>query len=130
MRVRFNHSPSSDDPDGDGLLQLPWRGINDITAHLDPLAAHSWPVEDKHLEKTLGNVRTDNIRDSPVFLTSAGQMFANTGVRSVCVAEGHFPSQVTLQLCSLTETFLRVFFFLLSKKIIRSKALQFETIIK
>lgn len=47
-----SHSPSSDHPDGDGLLQLPGRGIDDVTAHLDPLAAHPRPVEDVHLEKT------------------------------------------------------------------------------
>lgn len=47
----FNSSPSSDDPDGNGLLQLPWRGIDDITTHFNPLAAHPWPVKDIHLKK-------------------------------------------------------------------------------
>lgn len=44
-------SPSSDDPDGNGLLQLPWRSIDDITTHFNPLATHPWPVKDIHLKK-------------------------------------------------------------------------------
>lgn len=55
----LNHSPSSDDPDGNGLLQLPGRSIDDITAHLDPLAAHPRLVKDIYLEKMWTNVRTD-----------------------------------------------------------------------
>lgn len=60
---KFTHSPSSDNPDGDGLLQLPWRTIDDIAAHLDPLTAHPWPVKDVHLEETWGDIRTDDNRD-------------------------------------------------------------------
>lgn len=47
----FTSSPSSDDPDGNGLLQLPRRSIDDITANLNPLATHPWPVKDIHLKK-------------------------------------------------------------------------------
>lgn len=51
-QLQPSHSPSSHHPDGDGLLQLPGRGVHDIAAHLDPLAAHPRLVKDVDLEKT------------------------------------------------------------------------------
>lgn len=42
-------SPPTQDSNGDGFLQLPGRGIDDITMYLQPLATHSRPVKDVHL---------------------------------------------------------------------------------
>lgn len=46
-----NTSPSSHHPDGDRLLQLPGRSIDDITPGLNPLSAQSWSVKNVNLEK-------------------------------------------------------------------------------
>lgn len=80
-RVQFNHLPSSDDPDGDGLLQLPGRSIDDITAYFDPLSAHPWLVKDVHLEKMWTNIHT-LMGIGIILLISAREMFVKKGVGS------------------------------------------------
>lgn len=50
--MQYNHSPSSDDPDGNGLLQVPGRGIDDVAVYLKSLATHPWPVKYIHLKAT------------------------------------------------------------------------------
>lgn len=51
LKYELDYSPSPDDPDGDGVLQLPGRGVHDVAAYLKPLATHSWPVKDVHLSR-------------------------------------------------------------------------------
>lgn len=57
--VRANHSPSSHNSDGYGLLQLPRCSVDDIATQFESLAAHPRPVKDKYLKT---NQELDRLR--------------------------------------------------------------------
>ena len=79
VRACARHNlPSSDHPDGDGLLQLPGRGVDDITAHLDSLAAHSSLVEDEHLNTHTHVMSVLNIHSPHWKLKSTVQTVSQT----------------------------------------------------